>query len=140
MKTIAGYTDKISVAPGERIKVMVSCEDGARQYRARVVRLISTDDHPDGPGLVERPIRTEVEGTYPGRKQRTCIGSSVVVPRAPALETLESFTAQAMIWPTMPGAGRQTILGTWSEERGAGFALELDETGALALRLGGGAE
>ena len=27
-KTVAGYTDKMSVAPGERLSFMVSCEEG----------------------------------------------------------------------------------------------------------------
>ena len=137
-KTIAGYTDKLSVAPGETVRFLVSCDDGAASYRAGIVRLICTDDHPEGPGLIERPVKTSVDGEYPARLQPIHAGSYAVVPSGPALALLESFTVQAMIWPTTPAKGRQSLLGTWSEETRAGFALEIDETGALALRIGDG--
>ena len=42
MKTIMGYSDKISVCPGETIRFMVSC-DGPRTYNARLVRIIHGD-------------------------------------------------------------------------------------------------
>ena len=137
-KTIAGYTDKLSVAPGETVRFLVSCDDGAASYRAGIVRLICTDDHPEGPGLIERPVKTSVDGEYPGRRQPIHAGSYAVVPSGPALAPLESFTVQAMIWPTTPAKGRQSLLGTWSEETRAGFALEIDESGAVALRIGDG--
>jgi N,N-dimethylformamidase len=44
-----------------------------------------------------------------------------------------------MVWPTTPAKGRQALLGTWSEEKAAGFGLMLDESGALELRIGDGA-
>ena len=65
-KNIVGYADRLSAVPGERIRFMVSCEDGERDYRARLVRLLCTDDHPDGPGLVERPRRVRLRGHLPG--------------------------------------------------------------------------
>src|SRR5262245_20085628 len=115
MKTLAGYADRISVAPGDAIAFKVSCEDGAPDYRARLVRLICTDDHPGGPGLVERPVASEIDATYKARRQVIRPGSYVLVPVRAALDRLPAFTVQAMIWPTLPGKGRQTLLGTWSE-------------------------
>ena len=134
MKTIAGYTDRISVAPGERIRFKVSCEGGGPTYTARLVRLICTDDHPQGPGLVERPVPSAIDGTYPARRQPIHTGSCVIVPPHRKLDGLASFTLAAWVWPTLPGGGRQTIMGTWTPEAG-GIALEMDERGALALRL-----
>jgi N,N-dimethylformamidase len=135
MKKIAGYTDKISVAPGDCLSFMVSCEDGTSAYRVQLVRLICTDDHPDGPGLVERPIDSPINRSYPGRQQSIHTGSCVVVPPSSKLASMKGFTLQAMVWPTTPGRGQQTIMGTWSAGSSKGFALELDEQGALALRL-----
>ena len=137
-KNIVGYADRLSVAPGERIRFMVSCEDGARDYGARLVRLLCTDDHPDGPGLVERSVRSDFEGTYEGRHQPLRAGSHIVVPCGPRLQGLSSFTAQAMIWPTRADPERQTILAVWSDETRCGFALELDSRPALQLRIGNG--
>lgn len=137
-KNIVGYADKLSVAPGESIRFMVSCEDGARDYGARLVRLLCTDDHPDGPGLVERSVKSDFEGTYQGRHQPLHAGSHIVVPCGPRLQGLSSFTAQAMIWPTRADLERQTILAVWSDETRCGFALELDSRPALQLRIGNG--
>ena len=47
MLTITGYTDRISVRPGETIKFMVNCEHPT--YQADIVRLICADDTPAGP-------------------------------------------------------------------------------------------
>ena len=45
---IHGYSDQISVKPGDRIRFMVSVE-GATRYRAEIVRLINGDANPAGP-------------------------------------------------------------------------------------------
>ena len=56
MKQIMGYSDKISVRPGETIKFMVSCEKRA-SYKARIVQIIHGDTNPEGPGYKERADR-----------------------------------------------------------------------------------
>ena len=62
-KPIVGYADQVSVAPGDRIRFMVSC-DGAQSFDAQLVRLIHGDLHGDGPGFKE----TEVDdGTINGQ-------------------------------------------------------------------------
>jgi N,N-dimethylformamidase len=50
MLKIIGYGDKLSIAPGETIRFMVSAYDG-QPYRARIVRLIHGDANPEGPGF-----------------------------------------------------------------------------------------
>jgi N,N-dimethylformamidase len=135
---IVGYADRMTVRPGDTLKVMVSCETGAATYSAQLVRLICGDDSPNGPGYKEQPVEHPANGTYPGRRQRINAGSYVVVPASPLLQSVTSFTLQALIWPTMPGRGAQTLLGRWDGTRQAGYALIIDETGALALQLGDG--
>src|SRR5581483_9291173 len=114
---------------------MVSSE--LPSYRAELVRLIHGDTSPAGPGVKETRVPSAIEGVYPGRTQRYPMGSAVVVAARPTLR-LASLTLAAWIWPTTPGRGAQAILGRWSEPRQAGFALALDEQGALALWLGRG--
>src|ERR1700737_4678868 len=61
---IVGYTDRLSVSPGHKIKFMISCD--RQSYRAEIVRLIHGDRNPIGPGFKAKPIRTKVSGNYPG--------------------------------------------------------------------------
>jgi len=135
---IVGYADPWSVRPGDTIKVMVSCENGAARYRAEIVRLVCGDDSPGGPGYKERPVEHPANGAYDGRRQPIHAGSYVLVPAHPLLQSLESFALHALIWPTTPGRGAQTLLGRWDDSLKAGFALVIDETGAAALRIGDG--
>ncbi len=134
MLTITGYPDRISVRPGETIKFMVNCEHPT--YQADIVRLICADDTPAGPGFKERPIRTPVSKRHKGRRQAIHAGSYALVESRPLLETLGSFTVQAMIWPTTPGKGEQGIVTKWESRSRTGFALIIDDAGSVALRLG----
>ena len=137
MVSILGYSDRMSAAPGQIIRFMVSCEDGAPSYEARIVRLLCTDDHPDGPGRRERDVESPLERSYPGRRQPIRMGSCVVVPANAVLDGLESFTVQVLIRPTTPAHGRQGLVTRWCNARQRGFGLVLDGGGA-ALVLGRG--
>jgi N,N-dimethylformamidase len=136
---IHGYSDQISVRPGERIRFMVSVE-GAARYRAEVVRLINGDANPAGPGPKEEVIATPANGEYPGRFQPTHAGSHVVVDNPGGLLNIgQSITVHAFITPTTPAKGAQGIVTRWDPERRMGWALVIDENGRLALWLGDGA-
>jgi N,N-dimethylformamidase len=52
MLPLTGYADRFSVAPGETIAFKVSSA-AALPYQARLVRLISGDPNPAGPGIKE---------------------------------------------------------------------------------------
>ena len=134
MLTITGYSDRLSVRPGETVRFMVNCEHPT--YRADIVRLICADGTPSGPGFKERPVRTPVSKRRKGRRQAIHAGSCALVESRPLLETLESFTVQAMIWPTTPAKGEQGIVTKWDPRSRTGFALVIDDKGAVALRLG----
>ena len=131
---VVGYTDRLSVAPGEPIRFMVSTSAAA--YRASLVRLIHGDEHPDGPGFREQPVPSAFEGEYAGRVQRVPLGSYVRVPSGPALGPGGPFTLAAWVFATAPGGGAQALLGRFAGDRGC--ALVLDEHGAPALWLGNG--
>ena len=138
MKQIMGYSDKISVRPGETIKFMVSCEKRA-SYKARVVQIIHGDTNPGGPGYKERAIESAVDGTYEGRKQHIHAGSYAVIRNHRAFDRLSSFSIQAMIWPTTPEKAGQTLISRWSGKSKAGFILSLGGSAGLTLTLGDGA-
>ena len=136
-KTIVGYSDKISVCPGGILSFMVTCEEGD-SYDASIVRLIHGDTHPDGPGYKDEPVKTDVDGSYPGRRQEIFAGSYVLIPDNPHFSNLGSFTVQAMIWPTTPAMGPQSLVSRWDDTARCGFILGIDADGALCLTLGDG--
>lgn len=136
--SVHGYVDRLSVAPGERIKFMVSCE-GAERSRADIVRLINGDTNPAGPGFKEQLVETSASGEYVGRHQPLHAGSHVMVEdSAGQLALTEGFTLHAFIWPTTPTKGSQGILTRWWADSKAGYGLVLDDQGRLALWLGDG--
>ena len=132
MKTIMGYSDRISACPGETVKFMVSCE-GQAAYRARLVRVIHGDTSPDGPGYKEEAVASSFEGDYDARKQEIHSGSFAVVPANRHFDGLGSFTLQMMVWPTTVEKGTQTICALRNGHGGA--VLGIDESGALSVEL-----
>jgi N,N-dimethylformamidase len=138
MTALLGYCDPISVAPGARMRFLVSCI-GAARYQAEIVRLINPQAGPLATPFRTEPVDCAANRSYPGRRQAIHIGSFGVVDARPAFGDLKSFTLQAYVWPTTPGRSRQALLGTWSESGRRGIGLGLDERGALELRIGDGA-
>ena len=136
MLKITGYSDQISVAPGDSIKFMVNCEHP--EYQAKIVRVVSGDLNPEGPGVIEEIIDTPANGTYPGRKQEIYAGSYAMVPSSAPLESLGSFSVQVMVWPTTPRKGLQALVSKWSTADNSGFALVIDESGGAAFMVGDG--
>tara|TARA_B100000676_G_scaffold312059_1_gene384545 strand:- start:872 stop:3136 length:2265 start_codon:yes stop_codon:yes gene_type:complete len=132
-KRIIGYADELSVAPGETIHFMASCED-ITAYDASIVRLISADLHPDGRGWIEEHVPSAVDNSYPGRVQAIAAGSWALVPAMPCL-CAESFTVAAWIWPTTPGKGHQIIARRMAPDGSRGWSLALDANGALAMTV-----
>jgi N,N-dimethylformamidase len=138
MTALLGYCDPISVAPGARMRFLVSCI-GAARYQAEIVRLINPQAGPLATPFRTEPVDCAANRSYPGRRQAIHIGSFGVVDARPAFGDLTSFTLQAYVWPTTPGR-RQALLGSWSENGRRGIGLGLDERGALELRIGDGAD
>ena len=134
MTRILGYADRVSAAPGESIRFMVSC-DGIERYDAALVRVIQGDINPAGPGYQEEEIPYDFGGPLPGRHQPIHAGSYGLVADHPLFQGLTSFGLQAAVWPTLPGRGEQTLLSRQDAKSGAGFRLFLDQDGALALEV-----
>jgi N,N-dimethylformamidase len=135
MLKILGYPDRYSVAPGEEIAFKVSLEEGT-QFDARLVRVVHGDANPEGPGLKFRHIPTAIDGSHAGKRQTIDAGSYMIVDPAPALGA-KAFTFFAMIWPTLPERGDQTLLAQWDPKTGRGFRITVDQ-GRLGVTLGDG--
>ena len=134
MLSLIGYTNRLSARAGETIEFKVSSLS-RDPYHARLVRVICADPNPAGPGLIENPVASELEGSYPSREQSFSPGSYALIKTAAPLPSMDSFTLVADIWPTAVGEGEQAIMclgaGTESLAR-----LSLDSTGSIEGRVG----
>lgn len=133
-KSLLGYADPLSVAPGETVRFHVT--SAHPRYQAEIVRLIHGDARPGAPGHKEEPVASDIAGEYAGRMQAYPIGSSILVGDHEGLRLAGSFTIAAWIFPTLPEKGPQGLLAKWSAAERAGYAMVIDGGGALALRLG----
>ena len=129
---LVGYADRWSARPGESIGFKVS-QAGGRTYDARLVRVISCDPNPDGPGIIEEDVDATFAGQYTGRKQSFHLGSYMRVSACAPLDSLQSLTLVATIWPTTPAKGLQGVLTRRRSEGHTGFALAIDTSGATAF-------
>ena len=124
---LLGYADKLSGRPGDVIGFQVSSHL-SEDVEASLVRIISADPNPAGPGMIEETVEAAFAGSYPSRPQPFYPGSYVRIENpltlagAPALE--------AMIWPTLVGGKEQVVLAVGEME------LVVLGDGSLGGRLG----
>ncbi|MEM9144999.1 MAG: N,N-dimethylformamidase beta subunit family domain-containing protein [Pseudomonadota bacterium] len=131
MLPLTGYTDRLSARPGERVAVHVSAREPG-PAEARLVRLISGDPNPAGPGRIEEDRGDLFTHRFEALSRLAHPGSFAVIAAGPQFEG--AFSLEAVIWPTRPGEGEQIALSAFDPEMGAGVALGLDVHGcAMAL-------
>ncbi len=128
---VTGYLDRFSHRPGERFCAKVSARD-AGPVRARLVRVISGDPNPAGPGLRFEDFSRYLDITFPGRRQPVRSGSYAVVPRAPRLPS-GALTWTALVWLAAP-PGEATVLDHRDGEASLRLAFAQD---GLVAQLGG---
>ncbi len=134
---ILGYCDPLSLAPGETIRFMVSCE-GHEAFSADLVRLICADGAPYGPGYHEEVVESPLGGRYRAVRQALYPGSCALIPVPEGVEGGPSLTVQAFIWPTTPERLDQRIVSRWSPAGATGFALLIGAAAECTLMLGRG--
>ena len=132
---IVGYTDRLSVQPGERLCVMVSAVDDT--FAADIVRLVSAETTRDGAGYSEDLVDAIVTTRHLGRVQPLRLGSYATID---GMQILTDFRAgiafQAWILPTAPERGPQTLIAQGDVDAG-GWAIGIDPARGLTLTLGG---
>lgn len=131
-RTLVGYADRWTAAPGDTLSFMAS-SFGPERYRAELVRLAGDVS---APGHNERVIANEANRDYPARRQEIHAGSYAEIADSVELQRLKSFTVALFAWPTTPGRGRQALFGKWDEAKRAGFLLAIGADGTLTLELG----
>jgi N,N-dimethylformamidase len=128
---VTGYLDRFSHRPGERFHVKVSVPAGG-PVRARLVRVISGDPNPDGPGLRFEDLSHRFDLTFEGQRQPVHAGSYAVVPRAPRRPP-GPCTWTALIW-LAAAPGHATVLS--ERQDGAAASLVIGPCGLSATFTG----
>ncbi|MDP6021591.1 MAG: N,N-dimethylformamidase large subunit [Alphaproteobacteria bacterium] len=129
MIPLIGYSDRLSGRPGDRIEFKVS-SIAHEPFTAELFRSISADPNPAGPGIIERPVASPLDGaSYPSRQQPIQAGSYAIA-NDDLPNTEGGFRLAALIWPTLPLKGEQAILSCGD------ITLMIDGTGALAGQAG----
>lgn len=131
---ITGYLDRFSKRPGESFAVHVSVA-AETPYRVRLLRVISGDPNPAGPGLRFEDLSARLDREFQGRRQPIRAGSCALVPAGPRRgpgPVTWTVLAWAGVLPSEPAA-------LVSEELGpTAVTLALGPDGAVA-RLRDGA-
>ena len=133
---VMGYVDRPSVAPGETMQLHVSC-DGAEEWQAELVRLLSADLAPEGPPLRELDVTTVPSAHRPAIDQVTHVGSYVRAPVAAgvrvALQGGSGLTIAVLVMPSRPGVDAHGLVSWRSSDSERGWTLGLDEHGAACV-------
>lgn len=132
-KRILGYSDPLTVRAGGTVEIKVSSQGGVG-YEAQLVRLINGDVHSDQARFKEVEIDSPVNGTYPGREQRSVPGSCIVVDGLSRVE-LRECTIALHFMPTTPAGGNQTLISRWDEARKVGWSLHINAQAQLAFSI-----
>ena len=133
MLPLTGYADRFSVAPGETIAFKVS-STAATPYQARLVRLISGDPNPAGPGIKEEPVPAPFAGELSRRASSRCRSAPTCACRTRRRSGgSPSFTRGGDHLADHARPGPPGHRGAPRPAAGTGFALFVDERGAGAL-------
>ena len=135
---LVGYADKFSLEPDETINFKVSCKS-TKPYSARLIKVISGDPNPEGPGLVEEDLEADFNGLHPSIKKDIQRGSHIEVNTKSSLKDLKSFTFGATIWPTLPNKYPQTIISNFDKSSNSGITIEIGPKG-LRTQVGDGSK
>ena len=136
-----GYTNKLSVKPGENIDFHVSA-DGTQSADAQLVRIIHGDEHPNGPGYMDEEIESDLNGKWDVKKQFTQLGSYLKVNDPNNLLAIDGdFTVFGYINPSTPNTGaHQWLFCRWDNKTNKGYGIGINKDGYLELVVGNGKE
>ena len=139
---ITGYLDRFSHRPGETFTAFVSLRDTST-YRARLVRVVSGDPNPAGPGMQLDDRSKDCDLSSTGRRQPIALGSYGIADGLPSRERTHACTWTALVCPGITDAV-QTVL----DESGPDGSVQLlvgphgvmgrlaDRSGALGVSGG----
>ena len=109
---------------------------GPSPYNAMLVRIVRGDANPGGPPPRLEDLSDVFDGRFPSRRQLAWPGSYARIDAARDVKMPSSLSLEALVWPTLPEDGPQTVVSRRDAATGAGFALVMTPDG-MALEVGG---
>ena len=104
---ITGYLDRLSARPAETLEAKVGVREGGR-YRARLVRVLSADPNPEGPGVRFEDLSQLFDERHDGRRQPIALGSWGEAPGPDLAGAAACWTA--LILPTLASPAPRVVL------------------------------
>ena len=127
---IAGYSDKLSGRPGDKINFMVSSEHKS-DFTAQLFRSVSADPNPKGQGIVEYACDDFFpKQTFSSREQKFHPGSYGITEQTLKMSADDSIRFSVTVYPTLKTSNHQTLM-----EFGR-FCLTLDPEGYPSFSFG----
>ena len=128
---LLGYVDRLSARPGDTLKFKVSSTSSER-FQARLMRSISADPNPEGPGIVEEDASPYFkQSTYPSVHRPFAAGSYGIGQTSVTATPASEVTLTARIYPTFRSEQPQTVVGIGR------YDLRIDTDGAISLAIDG---
>lgn len=132
---ITGYLNRWSGRPGSALKVHVSVRD-ATPYRVRLVRVISADANPEGPGVVFEDHAVRFDRIFPGSRKPIHLGSYGLVPRGPSRPADAACTWTCLVWSDLLEDPAKAVLAEGDIVLKAGARGAEAAVGSLTLATG----
>ena len=135
MVPLVGYVDRLSARAGEALRFHVSNATGQPMAPARIVRVISADPNPSGPGIQLEDVASSVRTIAACGPQTTARGSYGKAALPDAARSLSAFTAIATVKPTRVAGTARPVMTAFAHARTSGFGLAISETGCAEITL-----
>ncbi|MCG6882884.1 MAG: N,N-dimethylformamidase large subunit [Silicimonas sp.] len=127
---LTGYVEQISARPGETIEFKVSSLS-EKPFKAWLVRSISADPNPDGPGMIEEDASHYFAPREVNSVHRPFFPGSYGVATEPVTAPADApLVFGATIYPTQKTGNRQTVISCGEID------LCIDADGSACLRAG----
>ncbi|MEM1402129.1 MAG: N,N-dimethylformamidase beta subunit family domain-containing protein [Pseudomonadota bacterium] len=139
MNRLLGYTDKLTVRPGEPISFRFSCESDDA-INVQLVRLINGDAHSDGAAFREQEIPSDLNGPYQGKFQAINSGSCIFVHGHSFENDLSEISIALRCQPSAPQAGKQVLISRSDVSSGRGWSLQVNERGRFEFEVSNDSE
>ena len=127
---LIGYTDKLSLRPGETVSFKVS-STLKKSFSASLKRSISADPNPKGIGIVEKDASKYFKtSSFKSRKQSFNPGSYAISKTPIKVSIKKNLNLSVIIFPTLFSSKKQTILAFDNVE------IYINSNRATSIRVG----
>ena len=127
---LIGYSDKLSLRPGETVSFKVS-STLKKSFSASLKRSISADPNPKGIGIVEKDASKYFKtSSFKSRKQSFNPGSYAICKTPIKVSIKKNLNLSVIIFPTLSSSKQQTILAFDNVE------IYINSNGATSIRVG----